>query len=287
VQIPTHAKGSVSAFERRLPIWCLAAILAFVVPGAAATAQDKAMDEQICNPTADYFLGIEDYHETIRLHRKILDSNPNNALARYHLGFAYGMVGRRTAEKHEYLRAVGLGLKQWDLFLNLGLAYLEGGEVKPAVDALRTAATIAPGRPEVHFNLGLGYERSGMLVAALHEILASLRLDPNQADARNALAVVYAELGDYECAQKEWAHLVRAVPDYAPAQVNLSILQGAYGLRGSPPSGGTVRKCPEDGIRSDSITRGNQCTVARCSLSDQWVFSPHRSRVSHPGLEPR
>ena len=49
----------------------------------------------------------------------------NNALAHYHLGFAYGMTGNVSKEISEYRTAIGLGLKVWDLFLNLGLAYYD------------------------------------------------------------------------------------------------------------------------------------------------------------------
>jgi hypothetical protein len=48
-----------------------------------------------------------------------------NALAHYHLGFALGMVNHRTAELREYRRGETLGLRNWDLFLNMGLAQLE------------------------------------------------------------------------------------------------------------------------------------------------------------------
>jgi len=133
-----------------------------------------------------------------------------------------------------------VGLNQWDLFLNLGLAYLEDSEVGRAADALRSAATLAPGRPEVHFNLALVYERSGMQQAALQEILTSLRLDPKQPDARNTLAVIYAELGDYERAHKEWSDLVRDASDYAPAQANSAILEHAYRPPHVPSPSGEV-----------------------------------------------
>jgi tetratricopeptide (TPR) repeat protein len=221
-----------NADRKSSPIWLPAALLALTLSARPALAgETKTVDDQICNATADYFLELEDYPDAIRVHRKILDHDPNNALAHYHLGFAYGMVGERTAEKREYLRAIELGLSQWDLLLNLGLAYLEDGEQAEALRALQGAATVAPDRPEVHFNLALAYEGAGMLAAALQEISTSLRLDPNQPDARNTLGVIYAELGDYQRAEREWTDLVRTAPDYAPAQANLDLLHNAKSSR--------------------------------------------------------
>src|ERR1700683_4230299 len=59
-----------------------------------------------------------------------------NALAHYHLGYAYGMNHEAPAESREYVRATELGLHEWDLFLNLGLLYMERNELPAAINAL-------------------------------------------------------------------------------------------------------------------------------------------------------
>jgi Flp pilus assembly protein TadD len=133
------------------------------------------------------------YSEAIRLHEKVLRENPNDALAHYHLGFAYGMSHDAAGELREYLRAQELGLRQWDLFLNLGLVHLQRNDFRAAVDTLRTAARLGPQHAETHLDLGLAYERVGLLPQAVAEILASLELEPNQPDAQNTLAVIHAE----------------------------------------------------------------------------------------------
>jgi Flp pilus assembly protein TadD len=193
--------------------------------GGATVSAAVSSGSEICDATADYFLGIEDYPETAKLHRILIAAHPDDALAHYHLGFAYGMLGRRTEELTEYRRAVSLGLKKWDLFLNLGLVYLEDGNTDAATDALGTAAALGPGHPEAHFNLGLAYERRGMLAEARREMLTSLRLDPNQAEARNMLGVICAEDGDYATAHEVWSDLART--GFEPARTNLAILDGA------------------------------------------------------------
>src|SRR5712691_3515097 len=130
----------------------LLAVSLFV--GGTTVSANVSSGNEICDAKADYFLGIEDYPETAKLHRILIASHPNDALAHYHLGFAYGMLGRHTEELAEYRRAVGLGLKQWDLFLNLGLVYLEEGNTDAATDALANAVALGPSHAEAHFNLG-------------------------------------------------------------------------------------------------------------------------------------
>ena len=102
---------------------CFVAAAVFIVSRPAFSQQPAAPYEQICDIRADAALGLKDYQTAIRLHRYLLRSHPNDALAHYHLGFAYGMVGRSAEEIDEYQKAVTLGLHSWDLFLNLGLAY--------------------------------------------------------------------------------------------------------------------------------------------------------------------
>jgi superkiller protein 3 len=209
-------------------IWIIAVLMLGNVvwssPRAALAASRGKLDAQICDPIADFYLGQENYPEAIQRHLLLLQQHPENALAYYHLGFAYGMVGDHRRELDDYQKAVDLGLSNWDLFLNMGLLYMESGHFDSASEVLQLATFLAPFRSETHFNLGLLDERMGMYQQAEQEILLSLRIDPDQNDARNTLGVIYAEQGNYEHAHQEWSDLVKSHPDYAPAQANLRIL---------------------------------------------------------------
>jgi tetratricopeptide (TPR) repeat protein len=197
--------------------------------GIPRIASASGGEQQICDVGADYALGVEDYPEAIRLHTDVVRKHPDNALAHYHLGFAEGVMGNRTAEIREYQRAAALGLRNWDLFLNLGLAQLENAELDTATDTLRQAVLLGEKHPESHFNLALVYERRGMLTDAEREMLASIELNPDQPDARNTLGVIYAEEGKTVRASAVWQELVREAPDYAPARSNLALLGSQTG----------------------------------------------------------
>jgi tetratricopeptide (TPR) repeat protein len=192
--------------------------------GIAGIASSAGGEQQVCDVRADYALGVEDYSEAIRLHTELIRKHPDNALAHYHLGFAEGMMGNKRAEVSEYQRAAALGLKDWDLFLNLGLAQLEVGELDAATDSLRQAVRLGENHAESHFNLALAYERRGLVSDAERETLASLRLNPRQPDARNLLGVIDAQTGQTVRASLVWRELVNDVPDYEPARTNLALL---------------------------------------------------------------
>src|SRR3984957_5954795 len=179
---------------RKHQIWFSAAVLLLAFSlGIARNAAAGGGEQQVCDVRSDYALGVEDYSEAIRLHTEVVREHPDDALAHYHLGFAQGMMGNRTVEVREYQRAAALGLRNWDLFLNLGLAQLGNGDLDAATDSLRQAVFLGENHSESHFNLALVYERRRMLADAEREMLASLRLNPDQPDARNTLGVIYAE----------------------------------------------------------------------------------------------
>jgi protein O-mannosyl-transferase len=216
--------SKLAIYWRRGCVTVLAA--AFTVSLIPAT-HGLALSEPVCNPTADYFLGNEDYPEAVRLHQLFIERHPDNATAHYHLGFAEGMMGDSADEIDQYQLAERLGLKEWDLYLNLGRAWLEKGQLELATAAFRKAVAFGPKHAEAHFNLGLVYERRGLLGAAAGELASSLAIDPADPDARNMMALVDAEQGNYPAARAIWTELVRSQPNYAPAQANLAILNSA------------------------------------------------------------
>jgi tetratricopeptide (TPR) repeat protein len=201
----------------------VAAILLISSP-ACRQANANGAEVEVCDVNADYSLGVEDYADAIRIHREILRKSPGNALAHYHLGFAEGMIGNRATEIDEYRRAEVLGLRNWDLYLNQGLAELESGDLDTATNSLRMAVILGEEHPEAHFNLAVAEERRGMLVDAERETMASLRLSPGQADARNLLGAIFAREGKTVRALQTWHDLIRDVPSYRAARANLSIL---------------------------------------------------------------
>jgi Flp pilus assembly protein TadD len=205
-----------------------AAIAVALLLPCVASSWAAASKQEICDVDADFALGLEDYPAAIALHRKVLRSHNENALAHYHLGFAYGMAGRKGDEINEYLAAARLGLDKWDLFLNLGLAYLGQNDGPKAIKALQTAVLLGPEHPEAHFNLAIAYEKGKRLREALQEIIVSLHLAPEDPDEANTKGIICAELRNLVCARDEWTHLTQVAPNYAPARVNLAILDGSH-----------------------------------------------------------
>src|SRR5580704_4334083 len=180
----------MSQIGRNISILAVA-LLAFSSAIASGPPARKA-DRLVCDVVADNALAAQDYPTAIDLHRTILGLGKNNALAHYHLGFAYGMTGNISEEISEYRTAIGLGLKVWDLFLNLGLAYYDQHDLPAATAALGTAVLLGPEHAETHFNLAVIYEKDNRLPEALQEITRALVLEPKDLDAANTHAIISA-----------------------------------------------------------------------------------------------
>jgi Flp pilus assembly protein TadD len=221
---PAAPGGSFRFTVRTVAILIAATALMLALKIGVSGAADE---EQTCSVSADSALGLENYPAAITLHRSFLLSHPDDALAHYHLGFAYGMVGRGSEEIREYRKAVTLGLRAWDLFLDLGLAYLEQRDYMKSIDALQTSVTLGREHPEAHFNLAIAYENAGRLNDAMRETISALRMAPADPDLRNTKAIICAEMGNLTCARDEWTLLLKIAPGYAPARTNLAILMGS------------------------------------------------------------
>jgi len=62
----------------------------------------------------------------------------------------------------------------------LGKAFVQRAQPGAAVDALREAVALTPGRAAVHSNLGVAYEQQGELARALEQTRLAVDLDPSR-----------------------------------------------------------------------------------------------------------
>jgi tetratricopeptide (TPR) repeat protein len=129
----------------------------------------------------------KDTEAGIRLHEAFLESHPDNPLARYHLGYAYGLTGDHRREIACYEKALDLGYAEGALLFNLGMAYGETGQYGKAVEVLERAVDSDPDNPDYRVGLGLALERTGNTGAAIEALREAIRIDPNAPWARDLL----------------------------------------------------------------------------------------------------
>jgi len=198
-------------------------------PEPAATTE-----RWVCPEFADLPLRLGLYEEAIKEHRRVLLEEPGNALAHYHLGYAYGQVGAQPLEVEEYKRAVDLGLAREDLFYNLGMAYAEAGALVDAEQAFSRAVTMAPANGENRRALGMVYYDRHLFQEAIASCERATLLEPESPHAWHCLALALAGAGKLEDSMAAVAQVRRLDARY-PLDPRLLEVFPSLGEENQPP----------------------------------------------------
>ena len=182
--------------------------------------------QTICDKGADFHLENGNWDKAIELHERIIREKPNFALAHYHLGYAYGFKEEHDREIEEYEKAIQLGLKKFDLFYNLRMAYAEYlRDYDKALAVFRQAESMDPKNDEIHYSLGLTYwfkEEEGEAVA---ELLRTVNLNPRHMEAHALLGEIYSQRGQYDFAKAEWEMVLELDPHNEMARKRLKEIE--------------------------------------------------------------
>lgn len=171
-------------------------------------------DRWVCPEFADLPMRQDRFEEAIGFHLKVLDEDPMNALAYYHLGYSYGQLGARQEEIEQYLKAVDLGLRRSDLFYNLGMAYNGLGRYEQAEQAFVRAIELEPKYGENHRALGMVYYMQEHYIEAQDSCRKATFMEPNDPDSWHCLAVAAARADEVGEAWTAVKRLKKLDPDY-------------------------------------------------------------------------
>jgi tetratricopeptide (TPR) repeat protein len=181
--------------------------------------------QTICDGEADSYLEKGDWQKAIESHERIVRENPDFALAHYHLGYAYGFVGKHDTEIDEYERAIHLGLRRFGLFYNLGMVYAEHRrDYDKALEAFKQAERMDPKDDEIHYALGLAYWFKEAESQAVAELLKTINLNPRHIEAHALLGEIYFRRGQYDFSKAEWERVLELDPNNEMARKRLKEL---------------------------------------------------------------
>ena len=209
--------GLIQGIFQFLYVSSLAFCLACPLSGAGCAKRGlikKPVSEKTwtCDEVADDAMKEHDYEAAIFLHKHFLEKEPTNALALYHLGYAYGQTGDHVKEVCYYEKAIALGLKRDHIFFNMGMAYGELNQIEDSIGAFKKALDINPHSAEAHFGLALAYQRSVADKLAEKEFLKAIELDPTHVDARLYLSMLYADMGELQKAGEQLRKILEIDP---------------------------------------------------------------------------
>lgn len=207
--------------------------------------------------------GLEQFSEANPLLRQAADKDPQNATLLLTLAHSCLLSNQYPCVMDAYHRIVGLNAESAEADMLVGEALDAMKDADGAVREFRTAATVNPKEPNVHFGLGYLLWKKNDYTAAASEFKAELENDPqhlqamlyladsdvqmNRLDEAEALlerldqanagsyqqhldlGIVYAGQGKNEAAQVEYQKAVRLNPSEASAHWRLARLYRAMG----------------------------------------------------------
>jgi tetratricopeptide (TPR) repeat protein len=144
----------------------------------------RGFKKWLCDKEADEAIKRKDYERGISLHERLVRKEPDNALALYHLGYAYGHMGDQIKEASCYEKAIALGYKESHIFFNLAMAYREMNRIDESIKAFKKAIEIDPNNAEYFYELAMAYDEKGEEKRAEEALLKALEIDPEHDDAR-------------------------------------------------------------------------------------------------------
>ncbi|MBW2581312.1 MAG: tetratricopeptide repeat protein [Deltaproteobacteria bacterium] len=172
-------------------------------------------DRWICPEYADLPLRQGQFEMAIEKHLIVLAQDPDNAVAHYHLGYAYVQLGVHADGISEYLKALDLGLVQGDLFYNLGMAYGQLGIYQQAEQAFKRAIEMEPEYEDNYRALGNAQLQQGHFYDAMVSCRKATELAPDNPHSWHCLALAAAksdEVGESWNAVKELRKLDPWIP---------------------------------------------------------------------------
>ena len=140
---------------------------------------------------AQNYFSAGDYDKAEADYRRILQGDPNNALALANLA-TIEMQENKLAEAETHITAA-LAQNPNDAYNLSTIGFLRFRQQKfdEALDALSRAAKLDPENPQIQNYLGVTLSQKGLRMQAETALRKAIELDPNYGAAHNNLAVIY------------------------------------------------------------------------------------------------
>ncbi|MGA1825156.1 MAG: tetratricopeptide repeat protein, partial [bacterium] len=168
------------------------------------------------------------YDPAIDCFKKVIEANPANDAAHFHLGIAYLKKELFDQAEKAFKDVLAMNSSFMDVHNQLGLVYYLKGEYEKALEEFKLALVCAE-YPEIHYDLSLVYDKLGQTENAVASIYEALKADPNYADAHNHAGNIYLNQGDINKAALYFRRTIEIDPLNSSAYNNLGLI---YSKRG-------------------------------------------------------
>jgi tetratricopeptide (TPR) repeat protein len=170
---------------------------------------------------------VQDWGSEVSLWKATVRENPRSVIGWNNLGRAYSLRKKWPEAEEALKRALALAPDRSDIALNLGILYLQGGNLDRAQAYFEKAVELSPLHVQARLNLGNCYAARGEQQEAIKEYLEVLKLDPRSAHAHYNLAWSYHQLKQEEPALYHVQAALEIAPQYPKALELLKEIRAA------------------------------------------------------------
>ena len=155
--------------------------------------------------------------------QRSLQLAPELPEAWYHLGNAFGGMGKRPEAVAAFEKARVRTLNSADAQNSIGLQLTELGAYAEAEQCLNQALAVAPDYAFAHSNMGKLRSKQRRLEDAEASIRTAIALNPDLAPAYANLGGLLSDQKNYEAAEAACRQAAKLAPDSAEAWINLGV----------------------------------------------------------------
>ena len=182
----------------------------------------------------DYQLALvaeasKDYVEVLKRNQSLVHRYPDNAMAHFCLGVAYGNLNFTDDAIAAYHKAIKLKPDYAEAWYNLGVVFDNSGHTDEAIAAYRQAIRLKPDYAKAWNNLGTCYCIAGRTDDAIAAFRQAIKLKPDDAEAWSNLGVTFYDSGRTEDAIAAYRQAINLKPDLAQAWYNLGNISSKSG----------------------------------------------------------
>jgi len=147
--------------------------------------------------------------ESIKLHQRIIDEQPYNALAWFNLAAAYQGLKLHEKAIDAYQYAIVIDEKFDYAYRNMGDAYLRIRKYKEAIEALEKVLELSRPEDVIYEAIGHCYHRMKNYAQARFHYKKAVHLNPDDSRLFQKIAATYMQQGQWEQAIKQLEHAMR------------------------------------------------------------------------------
>jgi tetratricopeptide (TPR) repeat protein len=147
--------------------------------------------------------------ESIKLHQRIIDEQPYNALAWFNLAAAYQGLKLHEKAIDAYQYAIVIDEKFDYAYRNMGDAYLRIRKYREAIEALEKVLELSRPEDVIYEAIGHCYHRMKNYAQARFHYKKAVHLNPDDSRLFQKIAATYMQQGQWEQAIKQLEHAMR------------------------------------------------------------------------------